>query len=264
MKPPWLQNPSARARKHNTYSPSTARRWMRCPGSARLIEHLLEEGEIQDKPPRAAEVGTAWHEVMKKCLASDMSIDEALEAVCSGRPDMEEDMWEDDLMLQPLIDKVKQWERIGYRKWVEKQVSLTTPGGENLGGTANVILWNNDKRILRVVALKTGRWGVDPVGNEQLALYAYMAAADVCPSKTENFAVIMCIYQPSRQIVWNEWESDMNEIKTIWLRAEKAADTPLSSESLVPGHVQCQWCPAQKHCPAYSEWESSHCANDTR
>lgn len=49
---------------HSTLGPSSAGRWMRCPGSVRLTRHL------EEAPSEYAAEGTLAHTIAERCLVS--------------------------------------------------------------------------------------------------------------------------------------------------------------------------------------------------
>lgn len=61
-------------KQHARLSPSSAKRWMTCPGSVKFIEAL----NIEETPSKYAAEGTVAHEVHELCLVNNQKASEWL------------------------------------------------------------------------------------------------------------------------------------------------------------------------------------------
>lgn len=220
---------------HSLLSPSTAKRWMTCPGSVALCRDLPpEESEY------AAE-GTAAHAWA--------------EALLSGRDDY--DPWTlpydtDDMRryVQTYVDFVKS---LGGFYVIERRVDLSQDLGEDAYGTADAVVWAGDD--LYIIDLKYGMSYVDAYWNPQLALYA-AGFLRVCAAIDTVKALHLCIVQPRLDNI-SQWDTTPDElagfVDTIRKKAAIArimAELPESDWLFVPDESACKYCRARGTCRA--------------
>ena len=144
---PQLNTKTEKKMSHAKLSPSSAFRWLNCPGSIRL------SAGIEDTSSPAAEEGTRAHELAEAMLGGK-----------KGKADSDEML----AYVQQYVDYVR--EIAGDSKiYIEQRVDLTeyVPNGY---GTADVITITGD--TLHVIDLKYGLSRVFPKDNPQLYLYA--------------------------------------------------------------------------------------------
>lgn len=220
---------------HSPLSPSTAKRWMICPGSVALCRDLPpEESEY------AAE-GTAAHAWA--------------EALLSGRDDY--DPWTlpydtDDMRryVQTYVDFVRS---LGGFYVIERRVDLSQDLGEDTYGTADAIVWAGDD--LYIIDFKYGLHYVDAHWNPQLALYA-AGFLRVCAAIDTVRALHLCIVQPRLDNI-SQWDTTPDElagfVDTIRKKAAIArimAELPESDWLFVPSEDACRYCRARGTCRA--------------
>ena len=210
---------------HAKLSPSSAHRWLVCPGSIRMSEG------IEDTTSPAAEEGTLAHNLGEQALLNGVTT------------------WDvtDDDYPQEMRDYIQ-----GYVSYVlsfagslaiERRLDLGewVPGGY---GTADAVIV--DGTDVHVIDLKYGLNPVRVEHNYQLMLYALGALE----KKTKR--VHMHIYQPRNMGV----PASVHTMKAKKLRAwgeeiRPKAELCLTDDApLVPGNASCQWCPAAASCPA--------------
>lgn len=244
---------------HSSLSPSSAHRWMPCPGSVAL------SADVPGRNSYEAAQGTVAHAVAEWVLRT--GVDSA-----SKYPDVEvaevsDDGLEkftipvDDEMIAAVnsyVDFVRR-EAVGGEMWVEQHLDLSDVlGVPDQGGTADAVVLSQDGTELIVVDLKYGK-GVQvyAAGNPQTRLYGLGALEQFDLLGTIE-RVRMVIHQPRLDHVDDEVLT-VDELRAWGREAAAAAQVAAalvgdSIESirpcLNPGDAQCRWCPAKARCPA--------------
>jgi len=239
---------------HSELSPSSAHRWMTCPGSV-----ALSRG-IPDQSSKYAEEGTIAHSLVEHVLRVALKRQVVVgfqSAVFTGPLDIPE---EGSYAYDMVAGAEMVMEYLATRNdrisdvWPETAVTfgkLLPPGTK---GTADVIVWYAETRTLEVIDYKFGRGVVvTPEENEQLALYAIGAMVE---TGHKPDVVRLTIIQPRAPHVdgpIRSWETDL-----LWLRdfGQKVRDVvPIiygEKPPLVLSDDACRFCPAGKAniCPA--------------
>jgi len=223
---PQLNTKTEKKMSHAKLSPSSAFRWLNCPGSIRL------SAGIKDTSSPAAEEGTRAHELAEKMLAGK-----------KGKADSDEML----AYVQQYVDYVR--EIAGDNKvYIEQRVDLTeyVPNGY---GTADVITITGD--TLHVIDLKYGLSRVFPKDNPQLYLYALGAYTGLKKKKRKAVkAVLVHIIQP-RCDSWLHHEIPVDELLAWGEEIKPKAEMCLTDDAeLNPSEGACRWCPAAPTCPA--------------
>jgi len=233
---------------HAPLGPSSAKRWLSCARAGRLA---IDEPPA-DSGNNASMAGTIMHS--------------AFEAVLRGRPEILTESEIDDLdvldfgrdycwtivtkaveAVTALVDRF-QIEQL----WLEERIySGRRWNRDDLWGTADVIGFSAKSGTLLVADLKSGRWKVDPVLNDQMLIYALGAIDVVGADRVQK--VELAIIQPNPATSGNGlkvWSTD------VALLAEFAAyvgdrlavidNGPHDAE---PGE-HCTYCPSSRGCPA--------------
>ncbi len=234
---------------HARLSPSSAHRWMRCPGSLAL------ESTQPDKSSAFAEEGTRAHELAEKILNGRL---QGFEHQGGTDPEMH------DYVLR-YVDAV--WTLAeGNELMVEQRVDFShIVGVENSFGTADaVVIVGNE---LQIHDLKYGRGvQVDAEHNEQLQLYA-LGALEQFNLLYDFDSVRLFIHQPRLNHV-SEWALSVEELEAFGQRAQEAAANvivmfniaecegvnTLPLENFTPGEKQCRFCKASAICTAREQF----------
>lgn len=242
---------------HARLSPSSAHRWMRCPGSLAL------ESTQPDKSSAFAEEGTRAHELAEKILNGRL---QGFEHQGGTDPEMH------DYVLR-YVDAV--WTLAeGNELMVEQRVDFShIVGVENSFGTADaVIIVGNE---LQIHDLKYGRGvQVDAEHNEQLQLYA-LGALEQFNLLYDFDSVRLFIHQPRLNHV-SEWALSVEELEAFGQRAQEAAANvivmfniaecegvnTLPLENFTPGEKQCRFCKASAICTAREQFHMQTVAGD--
>lgn len=233
------------AKQHLTFGGSSAHRWLACPGSARLCATLPPQVENEHMA-----AGTRAHALLE--LAVRERRDSVLEfdgvSLQAGWPEFELD---DVEAVQKALDHVNEIlaKHPDAVMWVERQFTL----GEDVGGTADVVIYIPSLKLLIVIDYKHGRGKYVPETTPQMKLYASCVlfgltdyqiervdATIIQPRCQVGEPIRTAIYSPGDLIAFSD---DVDAAVALAI-----TDAP----ELIPGETQCHWCPAAMAaaCPA--------------
>ncbi len=215
---------------HHRLSPSSAHRWLDCPGSVALAEAHGLAGKDSD----AASEGRLAHEVFAAMLLGE------------PLPEAPEDMV---ALLRPGADTIlAHVEATGGHLYVERAVPLgrVIPGG--FGRADVIVTWVDDcGPQVWVIDLKYGMVRVDPSHNPQAMLYAIGAMDDLCDGDPPR--VLIGVFQP-RAGGWRRWSPCPGDLAEFAARVAAAEPLTHNPTALSPTARACEYCPAKGVCPA--------------
>jgi hypothetical protein len=231
--------PSAHAR----LGPSSAKRWMTCPGSIALSEGI---------PPitsKYAAEGTSAHDLGEQCLRLGTNPDEYIGDEIGGYV-VTEDMAGHVALY---VNHCREYMSPGWEWWIEEVVSLEAlHPPESMFGTSDFFAYHAELQRLKVADMKFGQGVVVEIAdNEQTLTYALGAALALGPRPIRD--VELTIVQPRASHVNGPVRSvivpylDLIEFAGRLLAAARATQEP--NAPLVAGE-HCRFCPASGACPA--------------
>lgn len=243
---------------HAKYSPSSAHRWMVCPGSMAL-ETLAPRAE--EKPSEYAAEGTAAHELAAWVLTKD-----APAAAYIGRQIQADGFTftvgrEMADNVQAYADRVRDYAEDGELLVEQRMEFSEYVDHPEQFGTSDAVVLTSDGLEIQVHDLKYGRGvKVDAQGNQQAMLYALGALAEF-GMVGDFLRVRVVIHQPRLNHV-SEADYTIQELLEFAEKAkqgvERCEDAILYLEGIGnlradyfnPGEDQCRFCPAKATCPA--------------
>ena len=227
---------------HAELSPSSAARWIVCPGSVALCRGLKDESSP------AADEGTMMHNAAAVCLEHGGNA-LALVGTVDGRTKLTLDE-EQARAVQVYVDHVRAIvEATKGTLLVEQRVSIEHMTGEKgAKGTADAVILTPDELI--VLDAKFGRGvEVDAVNNPQLLMYAHGVLKEH-EIAYEFSRIRIGIIQP-RLGAAPEWTLSPYELEEFAVEIEvSAALTRHPAAELIPSPKGCRWCRAKATCPA--------------
>ena len=268
---------------HARLSPSSADRWMLCPGSV-----VLEDG-LPDTSNDNSDSGTATHFLAEQCLTTDTHpatfIGRTIVVGASVENGFDGARWEDQPVLSgwtPRFSCVIDDERVvranAYVQAVKKhaegavfasyehQVDISAiTGEEDASGTTDTAIVTADGE-LQVHDLKDGHGPVAAEQNKQLRIYA-LGLYDELSAFCDIDRVRLFIHQPRLSRTADEWAVSLEDLETFRGEVKEAAfqcevaakyattidlamaPTEWNDKFLNPGEKQCQWCKAKATCP---------------
>lgn len=233
---------------HSPLGASSAERWMKCPGSVRLVQSFkLPE---TDEPDYRAE-GTAAHAVLERCLRESLDAWELIGQKFGADITCTQEMAE---AVQVFLDASKH-PLTRAKEWIEAHTD--NPDFHPLFyGTVDYGYLQDDPNFL-LLCVDDFKYGqgivVEAVGNPQIMYYAYGLLCMIAKEGIHPDFVRMRIIQPRAfhpDGVVREWNVEADVIiewaeGTLRPAMERTEDDP----ALWPGD-HCRFCPAKLVCPA--------------
>lgn len=226
---------------HSLFGPSSAKRWMTCPGSVALSEDLPDHTSVY-----AAE-GTAAHTLCERSLQFGTPCDTFIGQTI----DDFEVTAEMAAHCQTFVDFVTEKASAFKGTSMDLEQRVISDFDDRFGGTVDCVLRNEKKSALAIIDFKYGAGvPVEVENNEQLLCYALLVWKG-----EENIA--LAIVQPRCQHMdgpirtWNMSGEELQAFKDRVVSAIEVIDSPaIEGESLplVTGD-HCRWCKAQAVCP---------------
>lgn len=231
---------------HSIIAPSSAYRWLNCPGSAKL------ESKYEDTSSVYAEEGTNAHLLLEKCLRltklnADEYIGKDIMREDGGIFIVTEDMAEN---INWCLEFVREQEALlGAKAEPEQRVTLGWIHPD-LAGTCDITIRQELGKLV-IADLKYGKGKeVDPVGNPQLMVYALGAMGKECLYED----VELVILQPRISREPKVWATTPAELyKWAEKTLKKAAATAAKGSKSFKAGTWCDFCKAKADCPKLRE-----------
>lgn len=217
---------------HTDTSPSSADRWMNCPGSVALCAQM-------PKPEQSkyAGEGEAAHKLLERCLKNPKFVPFDFVGEEIGEFTVTEEMAEAVAYAREVVFAELQK---GGKLLVEEKVEVT-PG---LSGRLDIGIVRHFNSVV-VMDFKYGKGIlVSAVENPQLLLYALPLVAQY-----EAVNVKLVVIQPRTEDQKSVWECDINYMKTFWDEASRKLQLTREPNAMVHPGSWCKWCWAKPICP---------------
>jgi len=251
---------------HARLSPSSAERWMTCPGSVALCDGIPDHGSDY------ADEGTAAHFLAAECLSIGRHPSEFLgQSIVVDKTggtgfDAENGQWEVDVDMAGHVNHYVQAVRTHAKDCQFLAVEVAVPigvftGEEGATGTADAIVITGGGE-LQVHDLKYGQGvRVSADRNKQLLLYA-LGANELYGMAYEYDRVRIAIHQPRVGPAISEWTCTLEDLAVFAEEVVRAANLVMvatnsqgqygewGTSNLNPSEDACRWCRAKTQCPA--------------
>lgn len=219
---------------HAKLSASGAERWLRCPGSVRAEEGIVE------KSSKFAHEGSSAHELSELCLKNDR---DALSYLHTTLPEtgwnVDEEMC---IYVQEYVDYVNSYQ--GTRM-IEQRVDFSEWVPDAFGTSDAIVI---DGSLMHIIDLKYGKGiRVDADDNPQGKLYALGALSDF-GFLYDIQTIRIHIVQPRLDHI-SVWETDVTTLlKWAEYVRERASLCELPDAPRVASEKACTWCKAKATC----------------
>jgi hypothetical protein len=231
---------------HARLSPSSAERWMTCPGSVKLAEGIEDTGSSY------ADEGTAAHEMAERILNGEPGVS-LVGLKAENGIEFTQDMLDNVLHYTDVIHALAQQNDAAL--FVEVKLPIATwtgelnDKGEPAKGTSDAVLVIGDELV--VADLKYGMGvAVSAENNPQLMIYA-LAAFDIFDLTHGPINRVRLIISQPRLKALSEWTLTVEELLAFGERVKLAAQAcDLPDAPLVPSEKGCKFCRAKATCPA--------------
>lgn len=233
-------------RKHARLAPSSAHRWMNCPGSIALSEGL------EESPSWFAAEGTAAHQVAERCLSGAWTPSRFLDTV--ERADGMNFTVDPEMVdgVQMYLDVCREIMGESDEYAIEERLDVSSIV-DGVYGTGDFVAYRQaPTRRATIVDLKYGRGvAVSVAANEQLLTYALGVAQRYHNRGVDEVELVVVQPRaPHPDGPVRRWVTDIIGLHEHAMALQQAADKINSGEQeLVPGDW-CQFCDATAICPA--------------
>ncbi len=236
--------------KHALLSPSSAEKWMLCPGS------VLMEKDLVDEDSEYAAEGTCAHELAALCLTTNLLAEAKVGTKGSNGVVITEGMAE---YVQEYVRNIREFSK-SHDLLIEQALPIGhITGEEGAEGTGDAIILSKNGEVLEINDFKYGMGvKVYAKNNKQMMLYALGALHRFRVLGDFN-KFILRIHQVRLNHL-DEWECSLAELtefaEEVEFRAKfihaliKGEVTFKPKEDLVPKEEACRWCKAKATCPA--------------
>jgi hypothetical protein len=215
---------------HAPFPPSGAKRWLNCPGSFALG---LQRPPLPDTEYSIE--GTRLHTIATANLNET--------SVADRGTDLDRDF------LKPYLD----YALARIAKADAYAVEETIHHNALLFGTPDLLCYFKAQGLLEIVDLKCGAGiMVDPIENEQMMTYAYMALARMQQDLGMHppHARLTVVQPPDVEDQIKIWDTSASRILEHGRRVELAIEAAMAGGAdIVPGDW-CRFCNAKAYCPA--------------
>ena len=231
---------------HSPLGASSAERWMNCPGSYALLDHVHLLAKEDD--PEYRREGTAAHKLAEECLHSGQEAWERIGDTVEGQ-EVSADMAD---AVQAYLDNIRASAGERDTLYIEKHIGQAEDQRPHpkFYGTVDCAIYGEAR--LTVIDYKHGQGVVvEPEWNPQMLYYAYGVLL-ARPRVRDECEVVLRIVQPRafhKDGPIREWATTAGEV-VHWGETEliPAMQRAEMDKQLNPGDW-CRFCPVKALCP---------------
>lgn len=231
-----------KSRGHSSRGASGAHRWMKCPGAPR------EESKYADRSSKAAQQGTAEHEVGEICLRTGQAAVEFVDRDVAGIL-IDEDAAD---RVQQYLDSCAEDDAEDGPVWTELPIDLASLNPPvPMFGTLDRAKYIPATQTLRIRDYKSGFIGVSPE-SPQLKYYALGAALALGADRPVS-AIECVIVQPRKGGVKRHTYTAV-ELAAWSAELLAAAERTVDPNAPLQGGSWCRFCRASGSCSAEASY----------
>lgn len=224
--------PTRSTNAHAPLAPSSAYRWMACPGSS-LAERLAPPSPVSS----FAEEGTEAHRIFAECLVKGVPV---------------ASLTKDLALIDPLRHALfLAADVIAGRRFLVEQRLEPLADMPKVWGTADVVVFDGHGRVVAIIDLKFGAGVVVEADAVQLQIYALLAAQQYGAAQD---GITVHIIQPRREHVRGPLRSHhltINDLTSLVDRLGSAVEATEAPDAPRIAGTWCQFCAAAASCPEY-------------
>ena len=214
---------------HYDLSPSSAYRWIYCPGSIHELRDLRRRGILQedDEGDLAARVGTYGHNIMEGFVGGyKVPRDPVLDEL---DPDQEKLFWR---LVADCIRDLPGKTKDECEEHLELKIkSAVVP---NHGGTMDIARWYPRFRHIHVLDYKFGHQAVEIEGNDQIQCYLNLARERWPEAEVFTGTIVQPSYRGAITTQFTKRELDIQRV-----RVQQAAQSTYKEADT----TRCKYCP---------------------